>query len=81
MTEQTTVDTDCMHHWIIDQPNGPTSIGTCKILRLDSGVQELNTGFRLGQGRKQKARRRQSPQVQHLIRLLVRSANQTNGES
>ena len=21
---------DCEHHWIIDQPNGPTSTGTCK---------------------------------------------------
>ncbi|MCH7800956.1 MAG: hypothetical protein IIC24_05350 [Chloroflexi bacterium] len=22
---------DCMHHWVIDQPNGPTSEGVCKI--------------------------------------------------
>ena len=21
----------CSHHWVIDTPNGPTSIGTCKL--------------------------------------------------
>ena len=21
----------CPHHWVIDTPNGPTSIGTCKM--------------------------------------------------
>ena len=21
----------CSHHWVIDTPNGPTSIGTCKM--------------------------------------------------
>lgn len=21
----------CSHHWVIDTPNGPTSVGTCKI--------------------------------------------------
>ena len=48
MSEQTTVDTDCMHHWMIDQPNGPTSIGTCKNCGTDPGVQELDPGFGLG---------------------------------
>ena len=32
-------DTSCMHHWMIDQPNGPTSMGTCKICGLS---QEFN---------------------------------------
>ena len=81
MTEQTTVDPDHMHHWIIDQPNGPTSNRHLQELRIDSGVQELDSGFRLGQRRKQKARRRQSAQVQHLIRLSARSDNRTNGVS
>ena len=21
----------CPHHWVIDTPNGPTSVGTCKM--------------------------------------------------
>jgi hypothetical protein len=21
----------CPHHWVIDAPNGPTSVGTCKM--------------------------------------------------
>ena len=32
-------DTSCMHHWMIDQPNGPTSMGTCKICGVS---QEFN---------------------------------------
>jgi hypothetical protein len=20
----------CLHHWVIDRPNGPTSVGVCK---------------------------------------------------
>ena len=33
MTEEAVeeVVSDCMHHWVIDQPNGPTSEGICKI--------------------------------------------------
>ena len=32
MNEETVVtDSDCVHHWIIGRPNGPTSMGTCKI--------------------------------------------------
>ena len=30
MTESVSLD-ECKHHWVIDQPNGPTSYGTCKI--------------------------------------------------
>ena len=29
LVEEGTIS-DCEHHWIIDQPNGPTSTGTCK---------------------------------------------------
>ena len=30
MTESLSVE-ECKHHWVIDQPNGPTSKGTCKV--------------------------------------------------
>ena len=54
MNEETVVtDSDCVHHWMIGRPNGPTSMGTCKICGRDPGVQELDTGFRVGQGRRQ----------------------------
>jgi len=26
--------TECNHHWVIDQPNGPTSSGVCKLCGL-----------------------------------------------
>ena len=29
--EQTRPESDCMHHWMIESPNGPVSMGTCKI--------------------------------------------------
>lgn len=36
MNEETVVtDSDCVHHWIIGRPNGPTSMGTCKICGLE----------------------------------------------
>ena len=25
------VESECNHHWIIESPNGPTSIGECRI--------------------------------------------------
>ncbi len=31
MSDDATADTNCMHHWMIDQPSGPTSMGKCKI--------------------------------------------------
>ena len=31
MSDETAADANCMHHWMIDQPSGPTSMGTCKI--------------------------------------------------
>ena len=29
MVEETV--SDCNHHWLIESPNGPTSIGVCKL--------------------------------------------------
>ncbi|MDY6893123.1 MAG: hypothetical protein SVO26_05340 [Chloroflexota bacterium] len=29
-TENDTARTDCVHHWIIESPEGPTSKGVCK---------------------------------------------------
>ena len=55
-------DADCMHHWLIDQPNGPTSMGKCKIC---GASQEFNnsvqgTGWdRDGSRRRAAARQRQ----------------------
>ena len=34
--EQTAVEAECMHHWMIDSPNGPTSKGTCKLCGQES---------------------------------------------
>ena len=31
MSEEIVTDSDCTHHWIIGRPNGPTSMGKCKI--------------------------------------------------
>ena len=35
MTQQGTetaefVESDCNHHWVIESPNGPTSVGRCR---------------------------------------------------
>ncbi len=30
-TEQERTESDCMHHWLIESPNGPVSVGVCKI--------------------------------------------------
>jgi len=30
MVEQTTQQKQCVHHWIIEFPNGRTSVGRCK---------------------------------------------------
>lgn len=29
MTDQKDLASDCRHTWMIDSPNGPTSMGTC----------------------------------------------------
>ena len=44
MTEEAVeeVVSDCMHHWVIDQPNGPTSEGVCKICGM---TQEFKNSF------------------------------------
>ena len=31
MVEQEETLSECQHHWLIDSPNGPTSVGVCKI--------------------------------------------------
>ncbi|HJO83831.1 MAG: hypothetical protein QGG34_09150 [SAR202 cluster bacterium] len=31
MNDEVQIESDCMHYWVIDEPNGPTSAGTCKI--------------------------------------------------
>ncbi len=35
MSEEIVIDSDCTHHWMIGRPNGPTSMGTCKICGLE----------------------------------------------
>lgn len=30
MNDESVVDSDCQHYWVIEQPNGPTSNGRCK---------------------------------------------------
>ena len=63
MTEQTTDDPDHMHHWIIDQPNGPTSIGTCKSCGLTQEFKNSIQGSgwdRDGSRRRAAANRRRS---------------------
>ena len=31
MTEQEQTVSECTHYWLIEQPNGPTSEGVCKL--------------------------------------------------
>ena len=31
MNDESVVDSDCQHYWEIEQPNGPTSNGRCKV--------------------------------------------------
>ena len=36
ISEDTTAESDlCVHHWIIGNPEGPTSMGICKICGVD----------------------------------------------
>ena len=36
ISEDITAESDlCVHHWIIGNPEGPTSMGTCKICGVD----------------------------------------------
>ena len=30
-TETDVVESQCTHHWLIDRPNGPTSLAVCKL--------------------------------------------------
>ena len=34
--EQEEPVSDCVHHWMIDSPNGPVSMGTCKVCGMSS---------------------------------------------
>lgn len=36
--------TDCTHRWIIEEPNGPTSLGTCKHC---GATKEYANGYKL----------------------------------
>ena len=31
MSDEVQETAECMHFWMIDQPNGPTSVGVCKL--------------------------------------------------
>ena len=31
LTESSTAEPVCRHHWLIEPPNGPTSTGVCKL--------------------------------------------------
>ena len=31
LTESSTTEPVCRHHWLIEPPNGPTSTGVCKL--------------------------------------------------
>ncbi len=30
------IEETCIHHWMIDSPNGPISTGTCKLCGVES---------------------------------------------
>ena len=36
MTDQNETIIDCVHHWVIESPNGPVSQGVCKLCGLGS---------------------------------------------
>ena len=67
MTEKETAETeeeeqisDCMHHWVIDSPNGPTSVGVCKVCGERSEFRNSMPGSGWDRENAQKKRARQA---------------------
>ena len=61
MSQETVTESDCMHHWVIDEPNGPTSMGTCKICGLSQEFRNSIQGSGWDRdGRRRRAARQQS---------------------
>jgi len=50
----------CKHHWVIDSPNGPTSVGVCKICGEKSDFRNSMPGSGWDRENPQSRRPRQS---------------------
>ncbi len=44
MTDQDQSIASCTHHWVIESPNGPTSMGVCKICGLNAEFKNSTQG-------------------------------------
>ena len=53
-------ESDCMHHWMIESPNGPTSQGVCKICGVRSEFRNSMPGSGWDRGNAQARRARQA---------------------
>ena len=60
MIDEAVADSDCRHYWIIEQPNGPTSNGKCKIC---GSVREFKNSIQ-GSGWDRDGRRRRAARQQ-----------------
>ncbi len=60
MNDESVVDSDCQHYWVIEQPNGPTSNGRCKVCGT---VREFKNSIQ-GSGWDRDGRRRRAARQQ-----------------
>ncbi|MCE2458710.1 MAG: hypothetical protein J4G14_13010 [Dehalococcoidia bacterium] len=60
MNDESVVDSDCQHYWMIEQPNGPTSNGRCKVCGT---VREFKNSIQ-GSGWDRDGRRRRAARQQ-----------------
>lgn len=60
MNDESVVDSDCQHYWVIEQPNGPTSNGRCKVC---GSIREFKNSIQ-GSGWDRDGRRRRAARQQ-----------------
>ena len=60
MNDESVVDSDCQHYWVIEQPNGPTSNGKCKVC---GSIREFKNSIQ-GSGWDRDGRRRRAARQQ-----------------
>ena len=53
-------ESSCMHHWMIESPNGPTSRGVCKVCGVSSEFRNSMPGSGWDRGNAQARRARQA---------------------
>ena len=60
MIDESVADSDCQHYWVIEQPNGPTSNGKCKVC---GAIREFKNSIQ-GSGWDRDGRRRRAARQQ-----------------